>query len=721
MPVLGTFRTIRISGLWLTVFFFAVCLLNIPKATAEPLIVSGGSSIPLHEHLEITTPPDILFKTSDLSGNDENNIWYKFELQTSQFNAQNWLIQFRQVPFQQLDFFSPFESGYRLHKLGSDSLKTPPTNFTVDLDLASENSKTFYIRYQSVSPNALNPHLWPDTTFQQIQSNQNLILSSVQLLLLAILIFVFAQYFSQQTRTSYLIISHTLVASTLLLFWQGDVFRTFSWLGDPGHWVAATTIITLVIALNSYRQLTALSTYSPLLDKLILGSCTLAVAMMVYFFSQPESLPPVILETVFLTLAGSYSLLILGALHCLYNGIHPARSTLFAAGLTLIALSISWNHEPWPRSLPSYPELLVLSIQAIMLPAIHWYHLYLSESQSMALNVVNTNDRKRRIYESALRQHLQNPDSTLDESDIPNRVLSTLEAVTPNIPAIILIYSDNEWHMIGDPSKPAQQLRSQLSSIQDDLLQVISTNQDTKINFKDRFGHLYWIFPLREESNRMLLLAMAPTRSQRTSLAWQMACDISSHARTLLQASQQSQFWQQQACLDSLTGLLNRRAFYQEAEQKINQSYATEDNPPCCALFIDIDHFKRVNDQHGHAKGDQILKLAANTCRQVLRHQDLLGRYGGEEFIALLPNTEPWQAFHVAERIRRHIAASEGLQGDYQITLSIGLAALSHQINTLEMLVEDADKAMYLAKQRGRNQTCISPYLSDARLPSQKA
>ena len=701
-------------------FFIAliICLsFYTQRAFAEPLLVNGGRSIPLYKHLEMTTPPDILFTSSDASPADSRHVWYKLDLQRSPFSSQHWLIRFRQVPFQQLDFFSPTSSGYQLNKLGTDRQNKSGARHTVQLDLSTD-SKTFYIRYQSLSPNRLAPELWPVEAYQQQQNNRNLIISSFQLLLMVMLLLIFFQHFRHQTSTSYLMISHTLAASALLLFWQGDVFINLPWLGDPGHWVAIMTILVLTISITSYRQLTALATYTPLIDKLILTSCTLALTMTVYFFSQADRLPPVILETAVQTLSVSYLLIILGSIHCLYNGSHPARSTLITAGLTLLALTLSWRYEPWPRSLPSHPELIILSLQACILPAIHWYQLYLSESKGMAINIVNTNDRKRRIYESALRQHLQNPDSTLSESEIPNRVLLTLEEVVPQIPAIILIFSDDDWQMVGELSKSAQQLRGQLSSIQEDLLQVITTDQDTKINFKDRFGHFYWLFPLSQENNKTVLLAMAPSRTQRTPSAWQTACDISSHARTLLQASQQSQFWQQQACLDSLTGLLNRRAFCQEAEQQIRKSFVSKEVPPCCALFIDIDHFKRINDRHGHAKGDHMLKQTAKVCRQVLRHQDLLGRYGGEEFVALLPNTEPWQALHVAERIRRRIAETEALQEYGQITLSIGLAALSHHVGTLDQLLEEADKAMYLAKEQGRNQTCISPDLQDARLPS---
>ncbi len=697
--------------LWL-LFFFVIGLTSaFQRLCADPLIVNGQGSVALLEHMEPTPPPSALFNRSGLK--DDNDSWYKIELQKSELNTSAMVIRFRQVPFQQLDFFAPTSSGYQLYKLGTGSSQN---HHIVKLNLSSEQSSIFYIRYHSLNPNRLAPELWPEDVLLAKTDSYNLVLSSLQLLLLTILIGVFFQHFRHQSSASYLMIAHTMAASVLLILWQGDIFQITPWLGDPGHWVAITTMVTLVVALASYRHLTALATYAPLLDKLILGTCTLALAMVIYYFSNAGQLPPVILETALQTLAIGYGLVIIGALHCLYNGSHPARSTVIIATATLLALTLSWNYEPWPRSLPAYYELIALSFQAALLPAVHWYHLYLSEAQNMAINVINPNDRKRRIYESALREHLQNPDSSLDETEIPNRVLSTLEQVIPNIPAIVMVLSDDEWHMVGEPSRQANQLRSQLSSIQDDLLQIIADNQEIRINFKDRFGHFYWLFPIQQEQNKTILLAMAPTRVQRNSSAWQTACDITSHAQTLLQASKQSSFWQQQASLDPLTGLLNRRGLSQEAEQRINEAIQSDDTN-CCLLFMDVDHFKRVNDQHGHARGDEILQQIARESRHALRHQDLLGRYGGEEFVAVLPNTEPWQALQVAERIRQRIASCKSIQNTGTITLSIGLSALSARTTTLKQLLAEADKAMYQAKQRGRDQTCISTELNDVRLP----
>ncbi|MEK6735969.1 MAG: DUF484 family protein [Pseudomonadota bacterium] len=161
---------------------------------------------------------------------------------------------------------------------------------------------------------------------------------------------------------------------------------------------------------------------------------------------------------------------------------------------------------------------------------------------------------------------------------------------------------------------------------------------------------------------------------------------------------------------DALTGINNRRFFDQRLPEEISRSRRYR-NPLTC-LFIDVDHFKQFNDKYGHASGDQILKQVAHSIRQELRLTDVVGRYGGEEFAALLVETDEEKAFEVAERIRKHI---QDLRIEFSgcstnVTVSIGIAGIQHLADdkrTLaeigNMLVETADQALYQAKQSGRN------------------
>ncbi|MGD9723518.1 MAG: response regulator [Pirellulales bacterium] len=176
------------------------------------------------------------------------------------------------------------------------------------------------------------------------------------------------------------------------------------------------------------------------------------------------------------------------------------------------------------------------------------------------------------------------------------------------------------------------------------------------------------------------------------------------------------------AVTDSLTGLYTH-GFMQEtlAQQlQIAERYGS----PYAAIFADVDHFKEINDRHGHAAGDRVLRFVAETLRSLVRQADTLVRYGGEEFVALLPHTNGPEAVLLAERMRNAIAGVRIPIGDdetVQLTMSFGVAAFPDDALDGPTLVQRGDAAMYLAKRGGRNRTvaCGTPTAaprSDARV-----
>ena len=162
-----------------------------------------------------------------------------------------------------------------------------------------------------------------------------------------------------------------------------------------------------------------------------------------------------------------------------------------------------------------------------------------------------------------------------------------------------------------------------------------------------------------------------------------------------------------QAHIDLLTGLNNRRYFFELAEQELAR--AKRHSAPLPALMLDVDHFKLVNDTHGHHVGDLVLQKLSEVCVQTLRGIDILGRLGGEEFAILLPETKGEQALEVAERLRLAVAgATVPLEqgGSIHLTVSIGVASLVATDAKVEDLLKRADTALYAAKNAGRNRVC---------------
>ena len=155
---------------------------------------------------------------------------------------------------------------------------------------------------------------------------------------------------------------------------------------------------------------------------------------------------------------------------------------------------------------------------------------------------------------------------------------------------------------------------------------------------------------------------------------------------------------------DPLTGAANRRSLSESLEREYLRALRYE--RPLSLMMIDVDHFKRVNDTYGHQAGDAVLVTIASSLLCSLRKQDVIGRYGGEEFAVILPETAKQNAMVVAERFRNVVASAETDIGSSRlsVTVSIGVAALSdEEASNTEALVRAADRALYRAKQEGRN------------------
>jgi diguanylate cyclase (GGDEF)-like protein len=172
----------------------------------------------------------------------------------------------------------------------------------------------------------------------------------------------------------------------------------------------------------------------------------------------------------------------------------------------------------------------------------------------------------------------------------------------------------------------------------------------------------------------------------------------------LMQARQQMEFL---AMRDGLTSLLNRRAIEEYAESEFN--ITERKKHPLSIIMLDIDHFKKVNDRFGHKAGDYALQQVAKILKEDLRNYDRVGRWGGEEFMLILPDTDLDDAVVVAERIRVKIGEMKITleSGEtFSIHISLGVACVSGHVSSLSKLIDSADHAMYQAKQAGRDRVC---------------
>jgi diguanylate cyclase (GGDEF)-like protein len=162
------------------------------------------------------------------------------------------------------------------------------------------------------------------------------------------------------------------------------------------------------------------------------------------------------------------------------------------------------------------------------------------------------------------------------------------------------------------------------------------------------------------------------------------------------------------AAVDPLTDAYNRRFGLARLREEFSRAVRAEG--PLGVLMLDLDHFKAVNDTYGHLVGDRVLRAVAHACRLVMREGDVLIRYGGEEFLVLLPGAGIEDVRQVGERIRRAIAETSVADGDQRVavTVSGGGTVYRDSIDSSDRLVESADAALYEAKETGRNRLIVA-------------
>lgn len=313
---------------------------------------------------------------------------------------------------------------------------------------------------------------------------------------------------------------------------------------------------------------------------------------------------------------------------------------------------------------------------------------------------------------------------TLETSEIISRILEELKQVVPYDSASVQFLKDNQLEVVGgsgfeDLNKiigmkfPIPGDNPNSFVIQSGEPQIIGDVALQYSRFREEpNNHIHsWLgVPLiAHEKIIGLLAADSVEANEFTEEDLNLAVLFASQVASALANSQLFKAMQDQALVDPLTGLYNRRGLFKIGEDQFEDALEKDRN--FSALMLDLDHFKEVNDTYGHDIGDLVLKEIARICKQCVREVDLIGRYGGEEILILLPDTALDVCARVAERIRKTIAQTPiqiKENTELNLTASLGIAAKNPGTNALDTLIKYADQALYIAKHKGRNQVAQS-------------
>jgi diguanylate cyclase (GGDEF)-like protein/PAS domain S-box-containing protein len=328
---------------------------------------------------------------------------------------------------------------------------------------------------------------------------------------------------------------------------------------------------------------------------------------------------------------------------------------------------------------------------------------------------------KAKLQAQALKQALEDLSSELELSQVLRRILISLKTVLYFDSATLFLKEQDRLKVVAARGfDHTARLINKTFPATDILLQEIQ-NQKIPIILMDaqndpRFNHWEgahdvrgWMgVPIFRHDEFIGLMTLdnkkADAYSEEDSF---LALSFAKSAAIVIENAKLFEQTQQLALTDTLTGTYNRRYFYELAQKEFARSKRYQD--PMSIIMIDIDHFKNVNDRFGHLAGDQILVQLVHRIQAELRETDILARFGGEEFIILLPETNLGDATQVAERLREVTSDYPFLLVTAQtfITISLGVSCFRFTNVSLDQLIDESDKALYEAKQLGRNRVRI--------------
>jgi diguanylate cyclase (GGDEF)-like protein len=329
------------------------------------------------------------------------------------------------------------------------------------------------------------------------------------------------------------------------------------------------------------------------------------------------------------------------------------------------------------------------------------------------------NEHQKRMWAETLHNLIQSVMIVRDETSIAEQLIDVLINFAEHDRALFYMENSDGFHLLASRGfGQAELVRMErwprenpgiiLALRQGKQPQLLSASEAATLDGGGETRRQYLAVPLPSASGGFRLLiagrATPPIERQGIDIAAAMAKQVS----VALDNAQLIHELENLATTDSLTRLHNRRHFLERAEAEFERSRRYQ--RPLSIFLLDADHFKEINDTYGHDIGDQALRILATICRQNLRQLDVIGRYGGEEFVAFLPETSMAKAMEVAERLRVGV---EGIDlevpgGNVRLTVSIGVATATAQTDSIAALINEADRALYEAKRAGRNKVVLS-------------
>lgn len=410
-----------------------------------------------------------------------------------------------------------------------------------------------------------------------------------------------------------------------------------------------------------------------------------------------------------------------GRNHVTYTNLDPGNYTLRVRGANSFGqwsekearLGISVEPPPW-QTWWAY-LLYLLAAMTIVTVLLRFHFVRLAERHQLE------GEQQKRQWAETLQQLTHALGSSLDSSEVAEELLESLRAMLAYRKAVLYVEQGVEIHVAGAKGVSTRELEAlaMLPTSHSRFLAEVRYGREPKLfsQNEQRIDALqdgmsedarFMAVPAFSRSDEFALLIMGRDAPPFSDQEIDIVQAFLTQSLVALDNARLFAELQNTATTDTLTQVNNRRYFFELAELEFNRSrrYGRD----VSVILIDADNFRELNDTYGRDIGDRALKLIASVCRTNVRHFDIIGRYGGEDFIIMLPETPINVAADVADRLRQSIEAIriETHKGELKVTVSVGVAVVSEDVKDLPSLINRADTALYEAKRTGRNKVIVA-------------
>lgn len=656
------------------------------------------------------------YKDSKLSGEiSDSAYWGKVEIKNEKDEAVNMILEISKPQLNNVKFYR-FDGIHLIDEVetGSDYIfskrEVKNRNFVFSLNMSPKASETIIFRVEAKSYLQLPIKLYTAKKFMEKEEHSNLVLGFYYGIMFIMLLYNLILYFSLKDRTYIYYCCFILSFSIMQLIWDGLAFQ-YLW---PNHvlWNIKSNPIFIalsgIFSLQFTRSFLKVGNGSKVFDKLIIGMLVLEIMALIGFLLIPVAVATKI-SVILITIST-----VMCFISIAYVKARDRAVNLYVISWITLFLGAILNIFAAYKILPlNFITLYSPRIGAVM--NIVLLSLSLGDRFNMIRQEKVIEERQRVLLES-LHSITKTITSTNDIGTMVNFLLQSICKITKFQNGMIVLKEEQGYTVKAILGYKAEELINRtLINIDKDVYFKKILHEDNLVILKDVEMHPYGLersfeslmgFPITyNEENIGIIILYSNTNDTLHGIENQVLYDFTGQVGIAIQNARLFNKIEEMATIDGLTGAYSRTHFMKLCEVAIEEHRST--NGMLSLIMLDIDYFKKINDTYGHLVGDKVLKELVSTIKQELNENSIIGRYGGEEFLILLKETDLETALDLAEKLRTRVESMQvriSKECCVKITNSIGVASYNKNFTNISQLIEKADEALYISKENGRNQ-----------------